>query len=118
MDSVLTLDANQLNVKTSLEKPFNLDINPEHFTYFDSINKGGLMFPSNFIFNIILYGCCILHLCISKEVESKFLALEYQKHSLIGTTMEHCIVNTDKYSELLFSCDMCETEIIIMLRKA
>ena len=32
--------------------------------------------------------------------------------------MEHYIVNTDKYSELLFSCDMCETEIIIMVRKA
>ena len=40
-----------------------------------------------------------------------------QKHTLI-CTMEHYIVNTDKYSELLFSCDMCETEIIIMVRKA
>ena len=32
--------------------------------------------------------------------------------------MEHYIVNTEKYSELLLSCDMCETEIIIMVRKA
>ena len=32
--------------------------------------------------------------------------------------MEHYIVNTDKYSELLLSRDMCETEIIIMVRKA
>ena len=94
----------------SLEKPFNLDINPEHFTYFC------LMFPSNFL-NIILCGYCIFNLCISKELESRFLALEYQKHTLIGT-MEHYIVNTDKYSELLLSCDMCETEIIIMVRKA
>ena len=54
----------------SLEKPFNLDINPEHFTYFDSINRGGLMFPSNFLFNIILCGNCIFNLCISKELES------------------------------------------------
>ena len=30
----------------SLEKPFSLDINPEHFTYFESINRGGLMLPS------------------------------------------------------------------------
>ena len=36
----------------SLEKPFNLYINPEHFTYFDSINRGGLLFHSNFLFNI------------------------------------------------------------------
>ena len=32
----------------SLEKPYNLDIYPEHFTYFDSINRGGLMFLSIF----------------------------------------------------------------------
>ena len=32
--------------------------------------------------------------------------------------MEHYIVNTDKYNELLLSCDMCETEIIIIVRKA
>ena len=32
--------------------------------------------------------------------------------------MEHYIVNTDKYSEFLLTCDMCETEIIIMVRKA
>ena len=67
----------------SLEKPFILNINPEHFTYFDSINRRGLMFPTNFIFNIILCGYCIFNLCISKELESGFLALEYQKHTLI-----------------------------------
>ena len=32
--------------------------------------------------------------------------------------MEHYIVNTDKYSELLLSYDMCEPEIIIMVWKA
>ena len=31
--------------------------------------------------------------------------------------MEHYIVNNDKYSGLLFSCDMCETERIIIVRK-
>ena len=40
----------------SLEKSFSLDINPEHFTYFDSIDRDGLMFPTIFIFNIILCG--------------------------------------------------------------
>ena len=107
-----------LHVKRSLEKPFNFDINPEHFTYFDSTHRGGLMFPSNFLFIIILCGYCIFNLCISKELEYRFLALAYQKHTINGTTMEPYIVNTDKYSELLFSCDMCETEIIIIVRKA
>ena len=49
-------------------------------------------------------------MCISK-------GLEYQKHTVIGT-MEHYIVNTDKYSGVLLSCVMCETEIIIIVKKA
>ena len=57
-------------------------------------------------------------ICVFQELESIFCVLEYQKHLLIGT-MEHYIVNTDKYSEfLLLLYDMCETEIIIMVRKA
>ena len=70
------------------------------------------MFPSNFF--LILY---FVGIAFSKELESRFITLKYQKHTLIGT-MAHYIVNNDKYSELLLSCDMCETEIIIMVRKA
>ena len=52
-----------------------------------------------------------------KRVRIQIFSFEYQENTLI-VTMEHYIVNTDKYSELLFSCDMCETEIIIMVRKS
>ena len=31
--------------------------------------------------------------------------------------MEHYIVNADKYSGLLLSCDVCEAEIITIVRK-
>ena len=55
-------------------------------------------------------------MCISKELESRYIALEYQKPTLIGT-MEHYIVSNDKYNGLLLSCDMCETDIITMVRK-
>ena len=51
----------------SLEKPFNLDINPEHCTYFDSINRGWFNVRI-IIFNIMLCGYCIINLCISKEL--------------------------------------------------
>ena len=70
------------------------------------------MFPSNFFLTLYFVG-----IAFSKELESRFITLKYQKHTLIGT-MAHYIVNNDKYSELLLSCDMCETEIIIMVRKA
>ena len=96
----------------SLDKPFNLDIHPEHVTYFESINRVGLMFPSTFLFNIILCGYCIFNLCISKELESRFLALEYIYKTFLlepWTT-----VNNDKYSGLLLSSYMCETKNIII----
>ena len=44
----------------SLEKPFNFDINHEHFTQFDSINRGGLMFPQIFIYFVgIVFLICV-----------------------------------------------------------
>ena len=55
------------------------------------------MFATNFLFNIILCGYGIFNLCISKELESGFLAFEYQTHTLIGT-MEHYSINNHKYS--------------------
>ena len=63
--------------------------------------------------NIVYYYYCIFKLCVSKELESRFLVFEYQKHTLIGTT-EHYIVNNKKYLGLLLSCDMCETENMII----
>ena len=45
----------------SLEKSFSLDMNPEHCTYVDSINRVSLMFPSNLLFNIIYMYCDVVH---------------------------------------------------------
>ena len=53
------------------------------------------MFPINFLFNIILGDYCIFNLCISKELDFGFIALEYQKHTLIGT-MKYYNVNNHK----------------------
>ena len=53
----------------STEKLLNLDINIEHFAYFDSINRGGLIYPTNFLFNIFFCSYCIFNSCISQLVE-------------------------------------------------
>ena len=72
-------------VKLCLEKPFNLDINPEHSNYFDSIKKGGLLFPSYFLFNIKL-------LCISR-VRILISCVKISKTLLLAPLST--IVNTD-----------------------
>ena len=48
------------------EKPLNLDISIEHFSYFDSINRGGLIYPTNFLFNVLLSSYNIFNFCISQ----------------------------------------------------
>ena len=45
-----------------------------------------------------------------------FIVLVYQKYPLI-ITMKHIIVNNDKYSGLLLSCDVREAEIITIVKK-
>ena len=93
----------------STQKPLNLDINMEHFAYFDSINRGGLIYPTNFLFNILLCSYCIFNSCISQLLEGKFLSVCNQKHTLVAT-IEKYLTNNDKYAGMFLSCDDCDKE--------
>ena len=53
----------------NLEKPLDFDINQEHLTYYVGINRGGLIFLFNFLFNIY---CIVFNLCVSGRLEATF----------------------------------------------
>ena len=101
----------------STEKPLNLDINMEHFAYFDSINGGGLIYPTNFLFNIYYFVYCIFNSCISQLLEGKFLSVCNQNHTLVAT-IEKYLTNNDKYAGMFLSFDDCDKEWSIMIHKA
>ena len=72
----------------SLEKPFSLDINPEHFTLW-------LLH-----FQFVCFKIVGIHI------------------SCVRILKTHSYSHNDKYIGLLLSCDMCKTHIIKIVRKA
>ena len=50
--------------------------------YFESINRGGLTYPSNFLFNVIQCAYNVFNVCISKY-EKEFLKVVNQKQTLL-----------------------------------
>ena len=86
-----------------------MDIDQEHCAYFDSINRGGLIFPSNFLFNILLCSYCIFNLCIFERFVGAFLAAVNQKHTLVAS-IEHYISSNEKY--ICISECFCDVMIV------
>ena len=72
--------------------------------YFESINRGGLTYPSNFLFNVIQCAYNVLNVCISKY-EMEFLKVVNQKQTLLGLFEKH-ISNLDYFSDHLLVCDV------------
>ena len=52
------------------DKPLDLDIDEQHRAYFQCLNRGGLIYPSNLLFNIIQ---CIFNMCVSSSLECSFI---------------------------------------------
>ena len=66
----------------------NLEIDYDLLMYFESINRGGLTYPSNFLFNVIQCAYNVFNVCISKY-EKKFLKVVNQKQTLLGLFEKH-----------------------------
>ena len=61
----------------------NLEIDSDLLLYFESINRVGLTYPSNFLFNVIQYAYNVFNACISKY-EKEFLKVVNQNQTLLG----------------------------------
>ena len=51
--------------------------------YFDLINRGGLTYPSNLLFNVTQYAYLMFNVCIS-SVKCTFLEVAQQKQTFLG----------------------------------
>ena len=88
----------------------NLDIDSNVLCYFDTINRGGLTYPSNMLFNTIQCAYNIFNTCIS-EHEAKFIKVVNQKQTLIGLFEKH-ITNLDYFIHHLAPCEVCGCEVV------
>ena len=88
----------------------NLEIDSDLLMYFESINRRGLTYPSNFLFNVIQCAYNVFNVCISKY-EKEFLKVVNQKQTLLGVFEKH-ISSIDYFSDHLLVCDVCKVELI------
>ena len=84
----------------------NFEIDSDLLRYFESINRGGLTYPSNFLFNVIQCAYNVFNVCYSKY-EKEFLKVVNQKQNLLGLFEKH-ILCIDYFSDHMLVCDVCK----------
>ena len=63
-----------------------MDFDPIHFQYIDHLDRGGLIYPSNLLFMVLQVAYNIFNVCVSGNIENKFLIVEHQKRTLFAIT--------------------------------
>ena len=63
--------------------PIDLEVSNDSLTYFNTINRDGLTYPSIFLFHTAQCVYNIFNICISKH-EPAYLGVENQKQTLLG----------------------------------
>lgn len=70
------------------KKPFDVTVDVDLLTYFDHLNRGGLVYPSNVLVSVLQLALSIMNVAVS-SMENEFLSLKNQKRTLIQINKEH-----------------------------
>ena len=100
----------------STDLPIDLKVSNDSLTYFNTINRGGLTYPSIFLFHTVQCAYNIFNICISKH-EPAYLRVENQKQTLLGL-FEMYITRTTYFNSELLTCPECGSEIITQVMRA
>ena len=111
------IDCSKCKVKLgSVEKPLELFVDEKSHKYFDLINRGGLTFPSNFLFTITQFAYLIFNVCIS-TLETEFLQLKHQKQTYLGV-VERFITGHEECTDVHSICDSCGVTHLNIIMKS
>ena len=100
----------------SVGKPLELFVDEKSHYYFDLINRGGLTFPSNFLFIITQFAYLIFNVCIS-TLETEFLQLAHQKQTYLGV-VERFITGHEECTYVHSICDSCGVTHLNVIMKS
>ena len=100
----------------STDLPIDREVSNDSLTYVNTINRGGLTYPSNFLFDTVQCAYNIFNICISKH-EPAYLRVENQKQTLLGL-FEMYITRTTYFNSELLTCTECGSEIITQVMRA
>ena len=99
------------------DKPFDLDIDEQHLVYFLCLDRDGLIYPSNLLFNIIQCSYSIFNMCVSSSLECSFIKVDNQKQTLVNT-IEQYLYNCDDFLAVYYTCEDCDTTLLTYLVNA
>ena len=99
------------------DKPFDLDIDEQHLVYFQCLDRGGLIYPSNLLFNITQCSYSIFNMCVSSSLECSFIKVDNQKQTLVNT-IERYLSNCDDFLAVYYMCEDCDTTLLTYLVNA
>jgi len=84
----------------------NEDLEPEASVFLDSINRGGLVKPTDFTFKLVVHCWRVFEeMCNTQELKSKFL--QSTAHRLLFCKIMDRATYTAEYMHLLFGACMC-----------
>ena len=66
---------------------------------------------------VLQVGYTIFNMCVSGNIENKFLIFEHQKRTLFAIT-EHFITTNDQLENVYYSCEKCDSSYISLILKA
>ena len=81
------------------DKHFDLDIDEQHLVHF--LDRGGLIYPSNLLFNIIQCSYSIFNMCVSSSLECSFIKVDKNDDVLaVYYTCEDCVTPPNLHTSL------------------
>ena len=84
----------------------NEDLEPQASVFLDSINRGGLVKPTDFTFQLVVHCWRVFEeVCNTQELKSKFL--QSTAHRLLFCKIMDRATYTAEYMHLLFGASMC-----------
>ena len=92
-------------------------VEQEHLKYTEHLDRGGLIYPSNSLFEVMQGAYNIFNICVSPDLEMKFINVHNQRQPLIGI-IEQYITSNDDFIGIYYTCQDCETTYLTRLLRA
>ena len=78
-----------------------------------------MIYPANLLLNCMVLQVVynIFNMCVSGNIENKFLIVEHQMRTLFTIT-EHFITTNEQFGSVYYACEKCDRSYITALLEA
>ena len=95
----------------------DLQVEQEHLKYTEHLDRGVLIIRPISIFAVIKVAYNIFNICVTSDLERKFINVHNQGQTLIGI-IEQYITSNDEFIGIYYTRQDCETTYLTRLLRA